>query len=340
MSEFNVWSYLARMGVSVKGSASRTLAEGDRQAGMTAPTLLTLDDIEEYLHTDYEAFSCQAPGCTKTFSQLIESELHYNAVHRHSCSVCRKSLPSPHLLELHIQETHDSFFAVMSERKASYQCFLPTCAHVTWNPEERHEHVVSEHKFPPDFRFDEIKKKTKSAAVPANGNNGMANGSAKVNKRQKKKSSEVNGNSSKESSNPGSRRQSLSLARMGEHFKVDNTSDQSMEVDTSNNERNSVSLCPSSESTQSPSETVSDVKNQERRGSSSSSGKKSRIPVRSNSCKVPKNLSFGAGIPRGFARPKSKKKQWYQANSDDVDMDTATNIETSDLSGLRDSLPS
>ena len=132
MSEFNVWSYLARMGVSVKGPASRTLAEGDRQAGMTAPTLVTLDDIEEFLHTDYEVFSCQAPGCTKTFSQLIESELHYNAVHRHSCSVCRKSLPSPHLLELHIQESHDSFFAVMSERKASYQCFLPTCPHVTW----------------------------------------------------------------------------------------------------------------------------------------------------------------------------------------------------------------
>jgi len=339
MSEFNVWSYLARMGVSVKGPASRTLAEGDRQAGMTAPTLLTLDDIEEFLHTDYEVFSCQAPGCTKTFSQLIESELHYNAVHRHCCSVCRKSLPSPHLLELHIQESHDSFFAVMSERKASYQCFLPTCPAVSWSPEERHKHVVEEHKFPPDFRFDEIKKKTKAAA-PANGI-GLTNGSAKVKQRQKKKQSESNGSNSKESSNSssGSRRQSLSLARMGEHFKVDNTSDQSMEVDASNNERNTVSLCPS-EVTQSPSDNVSDAMSQERRGSSSSTGKKSRIPVRSNSCRVPKNLSFGAGIPRGFARPKSKKKQWYQASAEDISMDTATNIETSDLSGLRDSLPS
>ena len=41
-----------------------------------------------------------------------------------------------------------------------------------------------------------------------------------------------------------------------------------MEVDTSNNERNTVSLCPA-EVTQSPSDNVSDVKNQERRGSSS-----------------------------------------------------------------------
>ena len=156
--------------------------------------------------------------------------------------------------------------------------------------------------------------------------------------RPKKKQSEVNGNNSKESNqSPGSRRQSLSLARMGEHFKVDNNSDQSMEVDASNNERNTASLCPSEMTPVTP---VSDPKGQERRGSSSSTGKKSRIPVRSNSCRVPKNLSFGAGIPRGFARPKVKKKQWYQASSEDVSMDTATNIETSDLSGLRDSLPS
>ena len=332
MSEFNVWSYLAKMGVSVKGPTSRTLSEGDKQAGMTTPTLLTLDDIEEFLHTDYEEFSCQAPGCTQTFSQLIESELHYNAAHRHACSVCRKSLPSPHLLELHIQESHDSFFAVMSERKASYQCFLPTCPHVTWTPEERHDHVVGEHKFPPDFRFDEIKKKTKS--VPSNGNS-MTNCNAKLKQRQKKRSPELNGNGTESNQSPGLRRP-LSLARMGEHFKESNC-DQSMEVDTSNSERNSVSLCPT-ETPPSPSSLVSEARSQERRGSSST-GKKSKIPVRSNSCRVPKNLSFGAGIPRGFSRPKSKKKQWYQAGSEEVSMDTSTNIETSDLSGLRDSLP-
>ncbi len=38
-----------------------------------------------------------------TFNQVYESEAHYRAVHVHSCSVCRKSLPSNHLLHLHIQ---------------------------------------------------------------------------------------------------------------------------------------------------------------------------------------------------------------------------------------------
>ena len=63
MSEFNVWSYLAKMGVSVKGPSSHTLAEGDKASGMLTPTVVTLDDIEEFLHTDYQEFSCQAPGC-------------------------------------------------------------------------------------------------------------------------------------------------------------------------------------------------------------------------------------------------------------------------------------
>jgi hypothetical protein len=47
------------------------------------------------------------------FSQLLDSEAHYNAVHRHACSVCKKSLPSAHLLELHVTESHDSYFQVL-----------------------------------------------------------------------------------------------------------------------------------------------------------------------------------------------------------------------------------
>lgn len=42
-------------------------------------------------------------GCRLTFNQVYESEAHYRAVHTNSCSVCRKSLPSNHLLDLHIQ---------------------------------------------------------------------------------------------------------------------------------------------------------------------------------------------------------------------------------------------
>ena len=71
---------------------------------------LTQDDEEELLHTDYEEFCCQVPGCKATFNQLIDSEFHYASKHTFACSVCRKSLPSFHLLSLHIAENHDSFF--------------------------------------------------------------------------------------------------------------------------------------------------------------------------------------------------------------------------------------
>merc|ERR1719402_1390867 len=65
------------------------------------------------------------------------------------------------------------------------------------------------------------------------------------------------------------------------------------------------------------------------------SGKKSRIPVlRSSSCRVPRNLSFGAGVQRTFVRPKSK--HWHQNGEA---MDTGVSIENVDLESLKNSLP-
>ena len=73
------------------------------------------EDEEEYLHEDYAPFQCLAPGCQATFTQLLDSEAHYATKHRHSCSVCNKSLPSNHFLEIHIMENHDSFFQVRNQ---------------------------------------------------------------------------------------------------------------------------------------------------------------------------------------------------------------------------------
>ena len=95
---------------------------------------LTQDDEEELLHTDYEEFCCQVPGCKATFNQLIDSEFHYASKHTFACSVCRKSLPSFHLLSLHIAENHDSFFNVLSNKKPSFECLLETCANSSGAP--------------------------------------------------------------------------------------------------------------------------------------------------------------------------------------------------------------
>ena len=60
-------------------------------------------------------FKCNA--CDQRFQNLVEYELHYNDFHHYYCAECKKVRPTARLLEIHIQETHDSFFKVLSERQ-------------------------------------------------------------------------------------------------------------------------------------------------------------------------------------------------------------------------------
>jgi len=62
-------------------------------------------------------FPCHVMGCVLKFDSLLQFELHYNSSHRYYCNECSKQLPSPHLLDLHISETHDSFFLAQAQRK-------------------------------------------------------------------------------------------------------------------------------------------------------------------------------------------------------------------------------
>jgi len=313
-----VWGYLARMGVEVRGPGQTFMREGDKVAGVDRPVILRMEDIEELLHVDYKQFSCQVPGCGQTFRQLHDSETHYNAVHRHSCSVCKKALPSPHLLELHIQENHDSFFAVLAEKKASYQCFLPTCTILLWTAEERHDHAIQIHKFPPDFRFDTVKKKEKKKKKPSSKSSSSSSfsSSASVQSKPKSQSAQI------------ATRRPLSLARMG---------------DTAAKRSSMISLPASGQNDLSAEEppkqnwvSALDVsQHQDSPTSLIGSGKKSRIPVlRSSSCRVPRNLSFGTGVQRTFIRPKAK--HWHQ---NDESMKTGINIEKMDFEALRSALP-
>lgn len=61
--------------------------------------------------------SCQILNCKATFDTVFAYDNHYNAQHRYRCSCCQKQLPSAHLLDLHLMEKHDSYFAVQAERK-------------------------------------------------------------------------------------------------------------------------------------------------------------------------------------------------------------------------------
>ncbi|XP_067007001.1 zinc finger protein 511 [Anabrus simplex] len=136
-------------------------AEGDSVCkALTRLGVYDIDD-EELCHEVVARFPCHAPGCRAEFNSLLDFETHYNGRHRFPCVECKKQLPSAHLLDLHLSETHDSFFLAQAERKPMYQCYVEECGERFSNSEERRSHCISGHQFPHDFRFDEIPRKQK-----------------------------------------------------------------------------------------------------------------------------------------------------------------------------------
>ncbi|XP_054456589.1 zinc finger protein 511 [Anoplopoma fimbria] len=103
-------------------------------------------------------FACHISGCSAVFSSLEEYEHHYNSLHRHVCCSCRRSLPSARLLDIHIQEWHDSLFTILAQRQDMYQCLVEGCGQKFRTGKHRKEHLIRIHKYPPDFRFDKTKK--------------------------------------------------------------------------------------------------------------------------------------------------------------------------------------
>ncbi|XP_053979401.1 zinc finger protein 511 [Hylaeus volcanicus] len=122
---------------------------------------ITVEDDEELCHEVIREFPCYASGCKATFQTLLDFEMHYNTNHRYVCIECKKSLPNPRLLDIHIQETHDSFFQVLSLKQPMYQCYVSECDLKFINPVERRKHCTSVHKFPKNFRFDNASRYAK-----------------------------------------------------------------------------------------------------------------------------------------------------------------------------------
>ncbi|KAL9922448.1 zinc finger protein 511 lethal (2) k10201 [Glossina fuscipes fuscipes] len=99
---------------------------------------------------------CNVMSCQEVFDNTSSYQSHYNAMHRFICRECKKSLPTEHLLDLHICEVHDFFFAARVTRGDSvYLCFLEECKEKFRNPTQRKEHCIKDHKFPGNFRFNQ-----------------------------------------------------------------------------------------------------------------------------------------------------------------------------------------
>ncbi|XP_054886158.1 zinc finger protein 511 [Poeciliopsis prolifica] len=115
-------------------------------------------EAEEQPAPSFSEFGCHISGCRSVFSTLDEYEHHYNSLHRHVCCSCRRSLPSARLLDIHIQEWHDSLFTILAQKQDMYLCLVEGCGQKFRTSQQRKDHLIRLHKYPPDFRFDKNRK--------------------------------------------------------------------------------------------------------------------------------------------------------------------------------------
>ncbi|KAF5901572.1 zinc finger protein, partial [Clarias magur] len=132
-------------------------ADGDVHRHLYLQDLVTAFTDESPL-LNISEFQCHIAGCKQLFDTLEGYEHHYNSLHRHVCSSCKRSFPSNRLLDIHILEWHDSLFQVMAERECMYQCLVEGCGLKFQTSKERKEHLITIHSYPSDFRFDKPKK--------------------------------------------------------------------------------------------------------------------------------------------------------------------------------------
>lgn len=120
--------------------------------------ITVVNEIQEYLPLPNEnGVFCGVPGCEDTFKDVDSYQAHIYNIHRYLCSVCRRCLPTAHLLDLHILECHDSYFITRAERgEVKYSCFLGECHVETLTPEQRKQHCINRHKFLSNYRFEQL----------------------------------------------------------------------------------------------------------------------------------------------------------------------------------------
>lgn len=139
---------------------------------------LFISEVEEQPAPSVSEFACHISGCRAVFSTLDEYEHHYNSLHRHVCCSCRRSLPSARLLDIHIQEWHDSLFTILAEKQDMYLCLVEGCGLKFRTSQQRKDHLIRLHKYPPDFRFDKNRKEKGSRESRSEQKNDMAVGAA------------------------------------------------------------------------------------------------------------------------------------------------------------------
>ena len=109
------------------------------------------DDDAEYMY-------CCIDECQCRFRTTAEYASHYAVQHRHRCATCSAVLPNHRLLDMHVAERHDSYFAAMAARRPSYNCLVESCSDLFQSAHARSIHLRLVHMFPKNFCYDRQKR--------------------------------------------------------------------------------------------------------------------------------------------------------------------------------------
>ncbi|KAH8673816.1 hypothetical protein BX600DRAFT_456263 [Xylariales sp. PMI_506] len=127
----------------------------------TLPTASKIPQLDEWAVDDTSPLStatmrCSLPGHKGplVFKSYTEYETHYAKVHSNRCTECRKNFPSEHLLNIHIEECHDAFAAVLRDKgEHTYSCFVEGCERKCMTPQKRRMHLIDKHMYPKNYFF-------------------------------------------------------------------------------------------------------------------------------------------------------------------------------------------
>ncbi|CAL1548755.1 unnamed protein product [Lymnaea stagnalis] len=121
--------------------------------------------------TDSDSFICGVDGCNQTFTSVAKYESHYHNSHNFKCATCKRTFVSNFLLDIHLQENHDSYFQILSPKIDMYRCLVESCPLKFRTQELRKDHLVTQHKYPANFAFHRPLK-SKIFFVPRPNDNG------------------------------------------------------------------------------------------------------------------------------------------------------------------------
>ncbi|KAG6586686.1 Zinc finger protein [Phytophthora cinnamomi] len=97
--------------------------------------------LEDAATEQSAAITCRLATCNVSFQSVAAYEEHYDMVHRNICRECSRSFLSLRLLDIHISETHDAFFKILSKKKPM--------------------HLIRVHQYPESFSFHQRRNQKK-----------------------------------------------------------------------------------------------------------------------------------------------------------------------------------